>query len=156
MKKNKRGFTLIELLVVIAIIGLLSTLAIVSVNNARAKARDAKKVSETKQMSKLLAMYAVNNPDSTIICSGGCVTGNDATTVNGPLGLAEFSEFESGNYFIDVGPVGTGIGGNTVSTIILYFETEEDTPELTAGCKQIDYEGNVSDYDLDADPVTCP
>ena len=44
MPKNNlsaRGFTLIELLVVISIIGILSSFAVVSLNSARAKARDA-------------------------------------------------------------------------------------------------------------------
>ena len=53
--QNKKGFTLIELLVVIAIIGLLSSIAVVSLNGARAKARDAKRVSDVKQLSLLSA-----------------------------------------------------------------------------------------------------
>jgi prepilin-type N-terminal cleavage/methylation domain-containing protein len=56
MKRNK-GFTLIELLVVIAIIGLLSTLAVVALNNARAKSRDAKRVSDIKQIQTALELY---------------------------------------------------------------------------------------------------
>jgi prepilin-type N-terminal cleavage/methylation domain-containing protein len=40
-KTNTKGFTLIELLVVIAIIGILSTIAMTSLNGARKKAQDA-------------------------------------------------------------------------------------------------------------------
>jgi prepilin-type N-terminal cleavage/methylation domain-containing protein len=47
---NKKGFTLIELLVVIAIIGLLSSLAIVSLNSARNKANDTKVKSDLAQV----------------------------------------------------------------------------------------------------------
>ncbi|HRY36429.1 MAG TPA: prepilin-type N-terminal cleavage/methylation domain-containing protein [Candidatus Magasanikbacteria bacterium] len=54
---NKKGFTLIELLVVIAIIGLLSTLAVVSLGNARTKSRDAKRLSDIKQIQNALEMY---------------------------------------------------------------------------------------------------
>lgn len=56
MKKQK-GFTLIELLVVIAIIGLLSTLAVVALNNARAKSRDARRISDIKQIQTALELY---------------------------------------------------------------------------------------------------
>lgn len=56
-KINKKGFTLIELLVVIAIIGLLSTLAVVSLNNARQKSRDARRVSDVKQVQTALELY---------------------------------------------------------------------------------------------------
>jgi len=57
MYKSKKAFTLIELLVVIAIIGLLSTLSVIALNSARAKARDAKRISDVKQMQVALEMY---------------------------------------------------------------------------------------------------
>lgn len=54
---NKRGFTLIELLVVIAIIGILASIVLVSLNSARAKGRDAKRVSEIRQIKYALELY---------------------------------------------------------------------------------------------------
>src|SRR5574344_1981640 len=56
-KINKKAFTLIELLVVIAIIGILSTLAVVSLQNARKSARDAKRIADVKQMQTALELY---------------------------------------------------------------------------------------------------
>jgi len=55
--KNKKGFTLIELLVVIAIIGLLSTLSVLALNSARARSRDAKRITDIKQIQTALEMY---------------------------------------------------------------------------------------------------
>ncbi|MFA4942568.1 MAG: prepilin-type N-terminal cleavage/methylation domain-containing protein [Patescibacteria group bacterium] len=55
--KNKKAFTLIELLVVIAIIGLLATLSVLALNNARAKGRDARRVSDIKQIQTALELY---------------------------------------------------------------------------------------------------
>ncbi|MBI2444009.1 MAG: type II secretion system protein GspG [Candidatus Magasanikbacteria bacterium] len=52
-----KGFTLIELIVVVAIIGLLSTLAVVALGSARVKARDAKRLSDLKQMQTALELY---------------------------------------------------------------------------------------------------
>lgn len=58
MKTHKtRGFTLIELLVVIAIIGILSSVVLASLNSAKLKARDAKRISEVKQMQTAAELY---------------------------------------------------------------------------------------------------
>jgi type II secretion system protein G len=55
---NKRkGFTLIELLVVIAIIGILSSVVLASLNSARVKARDARRVADLKQIQVALELY---------------------------------------------------------------------------------------------------
>ena len=58
---KKKGFTLIELLVVVAIIGLLATLSVVALNTARAKARDAKRVADVKQIQTALELYYNNS-----------------------------------------------------------------------------------------------
>lgn len=57
MKSYRRGFTLIELLVVIAIIGLLSAVVLASLNSARTKGRDARRVADIKQLQLALELY---------------------------------------------------------------------------------------------------
>lgn len=70
----KRGFTLIELLVVIAIIGILASVVMASLNSARAKARDAKRMEEVKQIQNALELYYANNGQYPV--SGGATLPN--------------------------------------------------------------------------------
>lgn len=58
--QKERGFTLIELLVVIAIIGLLSSVVLASLNGARKKGRDARRLSDVKQLQTALELYYDN------------------------------------------------------------------------------------------------
>ena len=57
LKKTSKGFTLIELLVVVAIIGLLASVVIASLNTARTKGRDARRVADIRQIQDSLEMY---------------------------------------------------------------------------------------------------
>jgi prepilin-type N-terminal cleavage/methylation domain-containing protein len=55
------GFTLIELLVVIAIIGVLASIVLASLNTARRKSRDARRISDLKQIQLALELYFDGN-----------------------------------------------------------------------------------------------
>jgi len=61
MFRSKKAFTLIELLVVIAIIGILATVSIISLSNARAKSRDAKRAGDVKQIQTALELFFNDN-----------------------------------------------------------------------------------------------
>jgi prepilin-type N-terminal cleavage/methylation domain-containing protein len=57
----RKGFTLIELLVVIAIISIIASFTVVIFFNARVKGRDAKRVSDIRQVQQALDIYFNDN-----------------------------------------------------------------------------------------------
>ncbi len=65
-----RGFTLIELLTVIAIIGILASLVFTALSGARAKSRDAKRIGELAQMSRLVAETDADPANTLPGCTG--------------------------------------------------------------------------------------
>ena len=68
--KKKQGFTLIELLVVIAIVGILSSVVLASLNTARAKSRDAKRMNDLREMQKTVDLFFHDN-DGVYPSTGG-------------------------------------------------------------------------------------
>ncbi len=120
-KMRKKGFTLIELLVVIAIIGLLSTMAVVSLNGARAKARDAQRISDLKQMSTALEIYQTSAGDyhafqdyNGVISNGNLV---DDVATNDP-NLTSKDEMDNIRIFSD--PSGTDVCTNSTTAPCQY------------------------------------
>lgn len=78
--KKREGFTLIELLVVIAIIGVLASIVLASLNNARRKSRDARRITDVKQIQLALELYFDGQGSQYPLASGTC---NAATNAYG-------------------------------------------------------------------------
>lgn len=62
VRHNNNGFTLVEILVVVSIIALLSSALFASFSQARAKARDSKRVQDLLEVQKALELYRAKNP----------------------------------------------------------------------------------------------
>lgn len=138
MKKAK-GFTLIELLVVIAIIGLLSTLAVVALNNARQKSRDAKRVSDVKQVSTALELYFVDNNGYPVVATPGITLGDASHICFGTGGFTTVALCGATTYMgiVPSNPLPGGTGYTYISadgsTYSITFTLEGPTGGLPLG-----------------------
>lgn len=88
MKKTKTGFTLIELLVVIAIIGILSSVVLASLNNARRKSRDARRMADLQQIKLAAELYFDANGSEYPAALADLAGEYIGTVPNDPLGDA--------------------------------------------------------------------
>lgn len=88
---------MIELLVVIAIIGILAAVVLANLSTARAKGRDAKRVSDLQNMSKAIAIGDADNPiPSLLVALGGAncaaAANSKANTCTYPVDLSAFGD----------------------------------------------------------------
>ncbi len=73
-RKSVGGFTLIELLVVIAIIGVLASVVLAALNDARVTARDSASIQQAKQLMVALEMYRNDHGGLYPCANAGCST----------------------------------------------------------------------------------
>ncbi len=68
LKPKRAGFTIVELLIVIVVIAILAAISVVAYTGIQERARESKITSELQDISKLLAVYNIDNssyPSST-------------------------------------------------------------------------------------------
>jgi len=138
MKNNKKGFTLIELLVVIAIIGALSALTVVSLDSARAKSRDAKRITDVRSIQNALEMYYASNATYPFYATCNAA-GNTCDLTDGAV--SKFKEYlpqlpadpsrSPSAYTYKIQDSGGGVG----SSYTLNYELEQQMGDITTGQK---------------------
>ncbi len=99
--KNK-GFTLIELLVVIAIIGILSSVVLASLNTARQKGRDARRISDIKQIQLALELNYDSTQSYPVALSALATAGYITTVPKDPSDNSDYGyiQLTSGSKYI--------------------------------------------------------
>ncbi len=157
MKNTKKGFTLIELLVVIAIIGVLAAVIIASINSARARGRDAQRVSDIRQLSTALELY-YNSNGFVYPAKGPAFTANPSVLVTQGFIPKIPTDPSTGSNYLYFG-LGSGAGactgyhlGATMESGNAVLNTDADAAASTGcagnGGSAVDFAGTDPVYDI--------
>ena len=161
----KSGFTLIELLVVISIIGILATLVITNLNEARIRARDVSKKQNLTQLKTALQLYyndfkgypATGNGLSFYACG---TTGTSACTPGGAFSAGSGSTIymsqliKSGSYF-EFRYYPCGSGDSYRAKVTLENASDPDITSSQTRCPTSTCSGTTLSYGA-TEYIVCP
>jgi prepilin-type N-terminal cleavage/methylation domain-containing protein len=141
MNPKNKGFTLIELLIVVAIIGLLTSIVSVALNTSRMRARDARRVSDMKQIKAGLDLYFQSGSgyptEATWAANVGkmlqCGTDNTLVVPHDPLPTYSYT-------YAGVAPTYSGCGDIVTTGYTVQFFVENKNVYYT-----VDQAGTVRD-----------
>lgn len=145
MKFNdKKGFTLIEILVVVAIIGILASVVLVGLGPAQKQGRDARRISDLKQVETALQLYF----NKCGFYPGGINPDQPCTDRSAPADWTALKE----------ALLGSGIGVNSIpcdpldSTCVSnpYLYSSDGTSYVLGA--QLEQPNTALDNDVDVDP----
>lgn len=135
---NNRGFTLIELLVVIAIIGILSSVVLASLNTARAKGRDAVRLSLVREIGNGLALYLLDRGDYPPIAQNECGGTEGYTTSNNDFMSSLVVAKYLPSYPVDPGNLNCAIQyiRDSATSYRIFYRLEAGPAVPATGCNQ--------------------
>ena len=139
-EKNKWGFTLVELLVVIAIIGVVSSMAVVNLNSARAKARDARRKADIANIQKAVEAYNYTHGEypSLNLCTGLSGVAACTSSLGGDQWIPDMATdlpLDPFNYQADTGELYLYLYTRTGSSANNHYYLQgPEAPLFRAGC----------------------
>jgi len=119
ISKQQKGFTLIELLVVVAIIGLLASIILASLNTARQKGRDARRIADMKEIQTALELYySDHNAYPTAATQATAATALTALVSGGYMSVVSDDPLGGSYHYVYLAPSATATTKYCLGTIL--------------------------------------
>lgn len=143
-----KGFTLIELLVVISIIGILATLVVANLNEARARARDVRKKQGMRELKTAIQLYYNDYKKLPAKCGTNTIAGcgSSGTTCCPVTGCPDFAAGGTGCEIVYMNKFPDGLGNNTIA---YYSNVSTDVYCIKTSLE------NASDPDITTSKTAC-
>ncbi|OGZ00567.1 MAG: hypothetical protein A2946_02350 [Candidatus Liptonbacteria bacterium RIFCSPLOWO2_01_FULL_53_13] len=102
-RESQKGFTLIEMLIVIAIVGILSSLVLVGLGPVQRQGRDARRISDLRQVQTALELYYAKNGNYPRVTTWQSLKDELTRTEGGGIGVKKIPDDPTSGRFYKYG-----------------------------------------------------